>query len=231
MESKVITRNKIKMKNGEDMYNKEWQEYIELAKERPELFKDSDRLRIITDYEIVKQFERDTGKKIGVVYRSIYNLLVVDLVENIKGCQFAYERLIPAVKKGAVVSIPIYEGKFVLLKQYRHAMREFQYAFPRGFWEKDLSAEENLQKEIKQEIGADVWKISRVGTVIADSGIGSNEVEIFVCNITAPQLKLYYEGIEEIKLLTEKELMKWIAEGKITDGFTLSGYALYKSLL
>ena len=183
------------------------------------------------DYESVEQFERNTDKKIGVVYRSAYNLLVVDLVENMKGERFAYERLIPAVKKGAIVSIPVYDDKFVLLKQYRHAMRAFQYAFPRGFGEEGLSAEENLQKEIKEETGADVKKISHVGTVIADSGIGSNEVDVFACEITEPQLKLHYEGIEEIELLTEKELVKWIAEGRITDGFTLSGYAMYKSRL
>lgn len=110
-------------------------------------------------------------------------------------------------------------------------MRAFQYAFPRGFGEEGLSAEENLQKEIKEETGADVKKISHVGTVIADSGIGSNEVDVFACEITEPQLKLHYEGIEEIELLTEKELVKWIAEGRITDGFTLSGYAMYKSRL
>lgn len=82
-----------------------------------------------------------------------------------------------------------------------------------------------------QATGADVKKISHVGTVIADSGIGSNEVDVFACEITEPQLKLHYEGIEEIELLTEKELVKWIAEGRITDGFTLSGYAMYKSRL
>ena len=211
------------------MYSKEWRDYLDLAEERPELFKASSRLLIIMDYESVQQFEANTGKKIGVVYRSAYNLLVMDLVENMKGECFAYERLIPAVKKGAIVSIPVYDGRFVLLKQYRHAMRAFQYAFPRGFGEEGLSAGENLQKEIKEETGADVKKINYVGTVIADSGIGSNEVDVFACEITEPQLKLHYEGIEAMELLTEKELVEWIAEGRITDGFTLSGYALYKS--
>ena len=219
------------MENESSMYSKEWRDYLDLAEERPELFKASSRLQIIMDYESIQQFERNTDKKIGVVYRSAYNLLVVDLVENMKGERFAYERLIPAVKKGAIVSIPVYDDKFVLLKQYRHAMRAFQYAFPRGFGEEGLSAEENLQKEIKEETGADVKKISHVGTVIADSGIGSNEGDVFACEITEPQLKLHYEGIEEIELLTEKELVKWIAEGRITDGFTLSGYAMYKSRL
>ena len=51
------------------------------------------------DYELVREFEKNTGRKIGIVYQSRYNLLVVDLVENTNGDRFAYERLIPAVKK------------------------------------------------------------------------------------------------------------------------------------
>lgn len=82
---------------------------------------------------------------------------------------------------------------------------------------------------MKEEIGADINRVYHVGAVVADSGIGSNQVDVFVCDITKPQLKLHYEQIKEIKMLAEPELVKWISEGKITDGFTLSGYALYKS--
>lgn len=211
------------------MQSIEWKEYLNLIEERPELFRSNNELNIVMDYELVREFEKNTGRKIGIVYQSRYNLLVVDLVENTNGDRFAYERLIPAVKKGAVIAIPIYEGNFVLLKQYRHAIRQFQYAFPRGFGEKGISLKENLKKEMKEEIGADINRVYHVGAVVADSGIGSNQVDVFVCDITKPQLKLHYEQIKEIKMLAEPELVKWISEGKITDGFTLSGYALYKS--
>ena len=57
------------MENESSMYSKEWRDYLDLAEERPELFKASSRLQIIMDYESVQQFERNTDKKIGVVYR------------------------------------------------------------------------------------------------------------------------------------------------------------------
>ena len=116
-------------------FNEEWINYLRLMRERPELFQDDNRLKIVTNLEVVDDFEKKTGKKIGVVYQSEYHLFVVDLVEDTEGYRFAYERLVPAVRKGAVVSIPIYKGKMVLLRQFRHALRSVQYAFPRGFGE------------------------------------------------------------------------------------------------
>lgn len=209
-------------------FNEEWINYLRLMRERPELFQDDDRLKIVTNPEVVDDFEKKTGKRIGVVYQSEYHLFVVDLVEDTEGYRFAYERLVPAVRKGAVVSIPIYKGKMVLLRQFRHALRSVQYAFPRGFGEEGISVEDNLKKEIKEEIGAEVQEVSHVGVVIADSGIANNPVEVFVCDISEPQLKKCYEGIEQVVLISEGELEEWIAQGMITDGYTLSGYMLYK---
>ena len=209
-------------------FNEEWINYLRLMRERPELFQDDNRLKIVTNLEVVDDFEKKTGKKIGVVYQSEYHLFVVDLVEDTEGHRFAYERLVPAVRKGAVVSIPIYKGKMVLLRQFRHALRSVQYAFPRGFGEEGILVEENLRKEIKEEIGAEVYEASRLGVVIADSGITNNPVEVFVCDISEPQLKKCYEGIEQVVLISVEELEEWIAQGMITDGYTLSGYMLYK---
>lgn len=75
------------------------EEYLNLIEERPELFRSNNELNIVMNYELVREFEKNTGRKIGIVYQSRYNLLVVDLVENTNGDRFAYERLIPAVKK------------------------------------------------------------------------------------------------------------------------------------
>ena len=112
-----------------------WKRYRELMTERPELFLQSDMLNIISDSVAVSEFSEKSGKTIGVVYESPYSLLVVDLVEDVNGKRFAYERLVPA-RSGGVVGVSVYEGKFVMLKQFRHAIREYQIAFPRGFAEK-----------------------------------------------------------------------------------------------
>ncbi|MEE3450845.1 MAG: NUDIX domain-containing protein [Acutalibacteraceae bacterium] len=174
----------------------------------------------------MKQFCQKTGRTIGVVYRSNYNLMVVDLVRDAQGNVFAYERVMPAVEKGAVVTVPIYDGKYVLLQQYRHAIRQEQYAYPRGFGEEGLTAEQNAVKEIAEELGAEVISTEAVGSVIADSGLRGGYAEVIVCELKSFELKKDYEGIKELILLSENELQEWLVNGKINDGFTLSAIAL-----
>ncbi len=207
----------------------EWKDYLSLVKERPESFRQSDNLRIILDENEVKQFCKRTGRKIGVAYRSNFNLMVVDLVKDAKGNVFPYERVMPAVEKGSVVTVPLCDGKYVLLRQYRHALRQEQYAFPRGFGEEGLTAEENAKKEIFEELGAEVLSAEPVGSVVADSGMRGGAAEVIVCKIDKFELKKDYEGIKELVLLSEDELQDWLRSGRIDDGYTLSAIALLKA--
>lgn len=206
----------------------QWNTYLKLMQNRPAAFLHSDRLPIVTEKEIVDRYVEETGKMVGVLYKSAYNMLVVDLVRNERQQLFTYERLVPTVELGAVAVIAVWNGRFVLLKQYRHALRGEQYAFPRGFGEAGISAEENVKKEISEELGAQAEKLTCLGTVFADSGLTGNPVKVYMCEVHGVQEKIGYEGITRVTLLTEEELEHWIADGKITDGFTLSAYSLYK---
>ena len=130
--------------------SKEWLEYEKLLKERPELFIPSPTLEIITDPEQINNFYIKTKQRLGVIYSSKWNTLLVDLVKNINGDVFTYERIIQTATGDAVVVIPKYQGNYLLLKQFRHAIRTEQYAFPRGFGENGLSGEENAKKELME---------------------------------------------------------------------------------
>lgn len=129
--------------------------YFKLMKERPELFKNTGIIKIVTDKKKIEEYEKETGKKIGIAYRSKYNTLLVDLIEGEKG-YYTYERVIPTSTGTGIVIVAEYEGKLVLLNQYRHALRKFQYAFVRGFGEDGIDAPDNVKKEIKEEINAEV---------------------------------------------------------------------------
>lgn len=205
---------------------KEWYDYLELIKERPEEFIQKEEMKIVLDVNKVIEYEQKTGKTIGVIYKSDYRILVVDLIQDETGEYYTYERLLSRVKDGAVVAIPIYNGKFVILKQFRHALRDFQYEFPRGFAEAGIPSEENVKKELNEELGAKVIESEFIGTIIADSGLSGNKVSVYKCIVENIELKYHYEGIEEVILLSEQELKQWVKEEKITDGFTLAAISL-----
>lgn len=206
-----------------------WEDYLQLMAERPEDFAGSDTLRIITDESEVRAFEKETGSVIGVIYHSPFRIFVVDLVEDADGRRFTYERLMNHVRDNAVVTVPVCQGKFVLLEQFRHSIRRNQYAFPRGFGEPGLSGADNARKELSEELGAQVEQVLHLGAVVADSGMCGTQVEAYVCQVTDVRLMRHYEEIEDMVLLTPEELREWIGQGKVDDGFTLAALSLYHS--
>lgn len=204
--------------------------YQRLIAERPEEFIQSDKglIRIVTDTDVLQQWQNEhPDKVIGVVYESKYHLMVVDLIDA-GGCNYyTYERILEQ-NPGAAVILPITDdGKIVLLKQFRHAMREEQLALPRGFGTKKMTAEENARKEAGEEIGADDESPVELGTVVANSGLSGVRVKVFLFRVHDYRTVYGKEGIVECDAYTEEEFKNLIKEGRITDGFTLSAWSLY----
>lgn len=204
----------------------ELSEYIQLMKTRPELFTNTGPIRIETDLNVIHSYMEKTGKKIGVMFHSNYHMLLVDLVQE-QGVRFTYERLVPVTSCGAVVIVPIFNHDFILLRQFRHALRGEQIAFPRGYGEVGISSADNARKEIREEIGSEVKSITSLGTIVADSGLSGNAVSVYAAEITEPNRCCHSEGIQEIIALPESQLKQWIVEHRISDGFTLAAYCLF----
>ena len=205
------------VKNGLD-------EYFKLMKERPELFLSSDVISIVKDRGELEEYSETSGVDLGVVYKSNFNLLVVDLVES-GGKRFPYERVISARDGRGVICVPVYKGKLLLLDQYRHATRSRQLSFPRGFGENGLSSLENAKKELWEEIGASCDKLLKLGELTPDSGLTSALCDVYLCHVDA-FINNHEEGIIDIVCLSLSEVKSLIASGEIVDGFTLSAISL-----
>lgn len=199
-----------------------WNRYLQLMHHRPESFQNTGPIHIVTDYAIVEEYHKQTGKIIGVCYESEYNILVTDLVYEQKDNYFVYERLLPAVPSGAVVCVPKFGDQYILLKQYRHSMRNYQLAFPRGYATPGIPPEENVAKETKEELGATVTHTQFIGNVIADSGLSGNVVNVFLCEIDNYGTQEKYEGITATLAVSSNELVHLIQSRQITDGYTLA---------
>lgn len=208
-------------------YSETWRDYVRLQEERPEMFRQDDRLRIVFNEDIILDYMNSHSRKIGVLYKSDYSMMVVDLVCDPKGNCFAYERLVPASIGQAVVIIPVYNDRLVLLEQFRHALRKTQYSFPRGFGENGLTAIENAKKEIEEELGAAASLTEELGSVIPDSGMAGASAAVIKCRIGSFSEKKDYEGICKVITVSKNEMESLIREGRITDGFTLAAWTLY----
>lgn len=200
--------------------------YLNLIKERPEEFMGSGLGKLVTDPEIMMQEMEKEGRPLGVVYESPYHLMVVDLLETADGNYLCYERVMNTVQDPSVVIVPVIDGKFVLLYQYRHAMQGMQYAFPRGFGEPGLSAEENACKELREELGCKTKEVWCIGTVVADSGLCGSVVHVCVAVIDAYDTKQDCEGIAGTIVLDQDEIVQWIRKQKINDSYTISALCM-----
>ena len=135
-------------------------------KQRAWMFSASDRMPLVDiqeDEDAVRltQIEELTGKTFGIAYRSPYHIMVVDPVRrsDIDSAAltdndiYSYERLAQNADQPGIITIPILRKQdkphFVLLKQYRHAIRREQLCFPRGFGENGIPVFNNAQIPIQ----------------------------------------------------------------------------------
>ena len=203
--------------------------YLDCLKEHSFTYKDNDSLELVQERDTIVNYRRNHPGRPGIVYSSQYHSFVVDLVRTKDGSLHQCERLEKTNRGNSVVIIPVYDNKYILIRQFRHAMGDYQWCFPRGFGEPDISPEENAIKETKEEINCNVTRAVHLGVTVADSGICGEETHVYLCYIDKPSIKQHYENIVSLIEVTEQEIEKMIAEGQINDGYTLAAIILYKS--
>ena len=207
--------------------DKRIEKYFRLLQERPEEFIGSLQGEIVKDSALMEKIMMQENRALGVVYDSPYHLMVVDLLRTPDDRSQFYERVMNTVQNPSVVIIPIYHESFILLHQYRHAMQAMQYAFPRGFGEIGLSAEENTCKELQEELGCEVGKVECLNSIVADSGLCGHAVSVCVAELNDFEKQKDYEGIVDTIVLNKTEMMEWIEKGKINDAFTISAFCMW----
>lgn len=202
-------------------------EYFALAAQRPDLFIPSNDVPLVMDPDLMRAFAAEAGKPMGLVYDNRpYYMVLADLCTNGKR-SYSYARVVyPRADTNGSVAVPHREGKFGLLRIFRHAPRTECLEFPRGFAAKGLTPQENIRKELREEMGATVREVRYLGSVRPDTGLSAGCAQVFLAEVEEAAVQVGHEGIRELVWLTEAELRREIADGRITDGFTLAALTL-----
>lgn len=184
--------------------------------------------------DLIRQ-EEISGEEYGLVYRSPFNTLLVDAIvtddraARSGACYYPYERVLPTAGDGAVI-VPVCHNKLVLLKQFRHALRDYQLSFPRGFAEPEEPADVTAQRELGEEIGAaGVGTPQYLGVIAPDSGLTSRRTRVYAVAIDSYRKdgSKDSEGICSISEATPEELSTSIQQGDIDDGYTIGAFVLW----
>lgn len=187
------------------------------------------------------RYEEITGRKFGLLYQSDYSTLLADPVlkpdtnQNIKNLM-TYERVLPGKLAPAgpydgVVVIPRFRDRYVLISQFRHAIRRDQLCFPRGFAE-CTDIREDAVRELREEIqGAvkDITSLRIIGTCTADSGLSSKTTAVVLADLDSVGLPDDPdEAIRNSGMYTADDLFAMIDSGEIDDGFTITAAMFLK---
>lgn len=197
--------------------------YFELVDLMPQKFVNNELIPICLNKDLLLKYQKNYNLKLGLLYENTWFCVINDLILQKNGSFFLYMRLLSKGEYTGSIIIPYCNNKILLLNQFRHGTRKFEYEFPRGGFEIGLSPLENAKKEIQEEIGSAVENMIFLGTTISDSSLGTGEVYIYKCYLPCiPTVFQKEEGIDSCILVSQKELLELVASNKIRDGFTLS---------
>jgi ADP-ribose pyrophosphatase len=216
--------------------------YFALVRERPDLFANPPgaEISILLDKDEIRAAEAMMGEyyasrqqptewaEVGVLYRDRYLLLLRDAVRFANGTPGTYIRIIDESGTAGVIILPVYEGKVLLTRHFRHATRRWHLEIPRGFGEQGLSSEENARRELEEETGAIIARLVSLGRAYPNTGITSECDDFYYAEITSYGLPDRQEGISELITVTVPEVEALIRDNVIDDEFTIVAYTRAK---
>ncbi|WP_225830695.1 NUDIX hydrolase [Streptomyces sp. NK08204] len=168
----------------------------------------------------------------GIVSANRYLWYLRDPVRFPDGRLGLYDRLLPPPDASAgVVVLPLLglEGKIVLIEHYRHATRSRHWEVVRGFGDPGATAEENVARELEEEISARPAAVIPLGDVHPDTGLLGHKVQLYAARVDGVGRLETGEAITRAVTVTAAEAEEMVADGRITDGFTIA--VLYRARL
>ena len=129
---------------------------------------------------------------------------------------------------GAAAMVPmINHQEVMLIKQYRHAIREFIWEIPAGTLEPDEPPLSCARRELIEEIGYSATDWHPLGTITPLPGCSDERIHIFLASDLRPaEQHLDDDEMLNIHPVRFKDALQMILAGKISDGKTISGLFL-----
>ena len=130
---------------------------------------------------------------------------------------------------GAAVIVPVLEGeKFVLVKQYRTAVKKAIWEFPAGTLEAGEVPLACAKREIAEETGFKAKRWQKLVSFYPAPGISTEFMHIFLASQLVPaEMSLDRDEFIERHIVSFKRLQKMILSGTIIDAKTMIGFFYY----
>jgi ADP-ribose pyrophosphatase len=134
---------------------------------------------------------------------------------------------------GAAAMVPMLnKQEVVLIKQYRHAIREFIWEIPAGTLDAGESPLNCARRELVEETGYSATDWRQLGTITPLPGCSDERIHIFLAlDLKPAEQELDDDEMINVHKMNLSEAMQMILAGEISDGKTISGLFLAFSWL
>jgi ADP-ribose pyrophosphatase len=161
------------------------------------------------------------------VYRNHWMRVREDEVERSNGEKGIYGVV---EKDDAAIILPIEDGRIWLVEQFRYTIQEQALELPQGSWEMAVENPEELARgELKEEVGLEAGKFTKLGTLWIAYGYARQKQHVFLATELKPTEKDpdAEEHDLEVRPVSIAEFERLMLDGTIRDTCTLSAWGLY----
>jgi len=132
-----------------------------------------------------------------------------------------------------IVTIPVHEDKFVLVRQWRHAQGRITTEFPGGVGEKGEDPLTSAARELEEETGYRPGKMTFLGSTSPNPALFSNEVYFYLAEeLTQTGVQhLDKDEVLEFLELPIDEVIDNFASFEYSHAFMGTALALYMRML
>lgn len=129
---------------------------------------------------------------------------------------------------GAAAMVPMLNlTDVILIKQYRHAIREFIWEIPAGTLDPEESPLNCARRELIEETGYSAADWHQLGTITPLPGCSDERIHIFLASdLKAAEQNLDDDEMLKVHQIKFEEALQMILNGEINDGKTISGLFL-----
>ena len=127
----------------------------------------------------------------------------------------------------SIVVVPITtNNELVMIKQYRHPVRDWCWEVPAGSIEEAQSPEEAVKEELKEEVGGIAQNVERIASFYNTNGSSNEQSIVFLATgVELGDHNRNYMEVIDVELMPIEKALQMARNGEVTDA--VSALALF----